>query len=156
MFQIVKFQKDLVSGKTEVKVFFQLRQTSDIKEDGGTFSNEQAAKNWLRTIKKDYILIKIENYICHKKQIIDHAPHLHKSMIPKEQALAECLRYLQYVAEKQDLRETCKWALVVQSKLEMILPNPKNPSYENSKKDLVQIIEFAKEHAQGAILKEAC
>lgn len=156
MFNVLKFSKELTTGKTEVKACFQLKTTSEIKEIGGLFSTEQAAKNWLRKEKCGYFLVKIENYIVHKKHIIDNAPYSHKSHTPKKQALAECLEYLRYAAEKQDLREACKWAILRQSQLESILPAQTNTSYLSSKKDLEQILEFAKEHAQGAILREAC
>lgn len=156
MFNVVKYQSDQITGKVEVVAFFQLKQNGNINQIGGTYSTDQSAKNFLRKEMTGYILCKLENYIVHKKNIIENPPYRNKSHIPKEEALKECLAYLKYAAEKQDLYETCKWGVLRQQYLEKILPSENNPSYTNSKKDLEEIIDFCKQHQHGAILKKAC
>ena len=156
MFQVIKYQSDQVTGKIEVRICLQIKRTGNIVDTGGTFYSDVSAKNWLRKEKTGYFLCKMENYLVHKKQIIDNAPFRNKSMNPKEAALVECFNYFRHATEKQDLREACKWALSIQSKLELILPSEKNASFENSKKDLAELLDFARDHAEGAILKQAC
>ena len=136
MFQVTKYTHDAVTGGIDVAAFFQIKNDGNIVEIKKTFFSDTSAKNWLRKEMTGYFLAKLENYIIHKKNIIENPPFRHKSMLPKEQALKECLRFLAYAVEKQDLREACHWAVQMFSKLQTILPNEKNASYETSKKQL--------------------
>lgn len=153
MFRLLKYQHDLINDSLEIRVLFQLKPTSEIIQDGGMFTKRISGDRWLEKLKKDYFTIKLENYIVHKKYIIESGPG-HKSLCAKKQALAELHRFLLYCCEKASLQEACKWCLNMEQKLTAILPSSTNNSYQSSVTALDEIIQFAKLHHTGALIKQ--
>lgn len=155
MFNILQYQPDLVNGSIDIKVCFQLKPTSEIKQDGGHFVKKASGDHWLAQLKKDYFLIQVENFLFHKKHIIESSPG-HKSLSIKKQALEELSRYLNFAVDKASLPEACKWCLEMQKQFETILPSNTNKSYESSGKALNEIMNFARQHSNGSLIKKAC
>lgn len=151
MFRILKYQHDLVSDAVEIRVIFQLKPKGNIIEDGGMFTKKRNGDAWLYQVKKDYFNIKLENYLVHKKFIIESSVG-HKSNIAKKQSLAELYKYLEWACTKASLYEACKWAIQMKKHFETILPSPNNPSYNSSNEAIDEIIEFAKLHQNGVLI----
>lgn len=154
MFNILQYQPDLVNGSIDIKVVFQLKPTSEIKQDGGHFAKKASGDNWLAGIKKHYFTVQVENFLFHKKHIIESSPG-HKSLSIKKQALDELFRYLNYACFNASLADACKWALTMQKQFETILPSITNNSYESSAKALNEIMNFARQHSNGSLIKKA-
>lgn len=154
MFNILTYQHDLISDSIDIKVAFQLKPSSEIKEDGGHFLKRSSGDAWLRKLKKDYLTIKVENFLIHKKHIIEGGPG-HKSLSVKKIALDELFRYLNFAVDKACLAEACKWCIDMRKQFETILPSTSNNSYQSSNDSLNEIMEFAKLHANGALIKKA-
>lgn len=154
MFNIISYNHDLVSDSLTIKVLVQLKANGNIIEDGGTFSKKQSGDNWLRDLKKFYLTMKIENFVLHKKHIIESSVG-HKSLNEKKIAVAELQKYLVYACEKASLADASKWCIQMYKHFEKILPSSSNPSYESSCKALDEIMEFAKLHVHGALIKKA-
>ncbi len=131
MFNILKFQPDEISGMTDVSVTFQMKLNGPFITDGGTFKSRDQAKGWLHQIQKDCFLTRVDNYIVHKKRIIENAPKGHVTHLPKLNALAELLRYAQYAANNS-LFDACKYFIISYKKFESVLPAMSNPSYKSS------------------------
>lgn len=142
MFNILKFQVDEVTGSTDVAVTFQIKLNGKFNNDQGTFKSREAAKVWLHQIQKDVFLTRVENFIAHKKLIIENAPRGHKTHITKLEALAELLRYLQYAVDN-NLLEACKWFLREHKNFELVLPAQANNSYKSSTEELQNLTDFA-------------
>lgn len=154
MFNIVAYNHDLVTDSLTIKVFVQLKTNGNIIEDGGTFTKKQSGDAWLRELKKNYLTIKVENFILHQKYIIENSPG-HKSLFEKKKAIAELQNYLTYACEKATLPEASKWCVFMYKHFEKILPSSTNPSYESSVEALNEIMLFAKAHEHGALIKKA-
>lgn len=152
MFRILKYSHDRVTDTVEIRVVFQLKSTSEIKEDGGMFPKKYSADKWLEQSKKDYFTLKIQNYLYHKKHIIEAGPG-HKSHAAKKQALSELYRFLEWACTKASLPEICKWCLNMNNQFTQVLPSATNPSYNSSMEALNEIIAFAKLHVNGSIIK---
>jgi len=154
MFNILKYNHDLITDALEIRVLFQLKPTSLIINDGGHFQKKASGDAWLRQLKQNYFTIKVENYLHHKKHIIESSQG-HKSLCNKKNALDELFRFLTFACEKATLTEACQWALNMQKQFETILPSSTNPSYQSSIEALNEIMTFARLHANGALLKKA-
>ncbi len=152
MFRILKYSHDQVTDAVEIRVAVQLKPTSEIKEDGGMFPKKYSGDRWLEQAKKDYITLKIQNYLYHKKHIIEAGPG-HKSHAAKKQALSELYRFLEWACTKASLPEICKWCINMNNQFALVLPSTTNPSYDSSMEALNEITEFAKLHVNGALVK---
>lgn len=146
MFNILKFSTEETTGQTEVRVCFQSKINSPIIDDGGTFSSRLQARAWLHNCQKDWFLTRVENYIAHKKIIIDNAPRGHKTHITKLNAIAELLRYIEYVAKTKSLYEATKWFINQYSNFQAVLPAQSNPSYGGAIAEIELLYKFAKEY----------
>lgn len=146
MFTIVKFQYDEISGQTDILVSFQTKINGRIIDDGGLFPTKQAAKNWLYQCQKDWFFTRVENYISHKKAIIDNAPRGHKTHITKLDAIAKLLRYIKYIAEKGSIYEACKYFIIEQKSFLSVLPATDNPSYKSSLQEFEYLLKWSKEY----------
>jgi hypothetical protein len=159
MFNILRYQTDQVTGSLEIRVVFQQRENGNIIHDGGIFTTKQAGDSWLRNLKRDYFSFLVENYLVHKKHIIDYAIEAgpsHKSISAKKISLDLLFKYSRWAAfEKAPLMEMCKWAVQMENHFLAVLPSQKNNSYKSSLECATQIIKFAKEHSCGALLKKA-
>ncbi len=154
MFNILKYQHDAVTDAIEIRVSFQLKPTSEIKLDGGHFNKKSQGDAWLHNLKRDYFTIKVENYIQHKKYIIEAGPG-HKSLSAKKVSLDILNRFLFWAVSGKGLGEICKWALESQKHFETILPSQNNNSFESSEAALSEIMNFARQHSNNHLLKKA-
>jgi hypothetical protein len=154
MFNILKYNHDLVSDSIEIRVLFQLKPTAEIHNDGGHFAKKASGDAWLRQLKQNYLTIKVENFLHHKKHIIESSPG-HKSLCNKKNSLDELFRFLTFACTNPSLPEVCKWCITMHKHFEIILPSVTNPRYQSSIDALNEIMEFAKLHVNGALIKKA-
>jgi hypothetical protein len=155
MFNILQFTVDEITGQAEVKVSFQAKLNGREILDGGVFTNRDAAKKWLHHCQKDWFLTRVENYIAHKKIIIENAPRGHKSHAIKLQALDRLLKYIAYVAKEQRLFDACKYLLAEYDNFLKVLPAKENASYQSSVQEIELLYKFAKEYYTKAEIKKA-
>ncbi len=157
MFNILDYSHNLADDSLKIKVVYQLKSGGQLLEDNKFFIKKVYGEKWLHDVKKLYFAIKVENYIIHKEHIYNSVPG-HKSIAAKKEALKELRKYLNwalFASPLPSLMECCKWALRIQQQFETVLPSSNNNSYESSKEALREIIDFAKQHDTGALLKKA-
>ncbi len=156
MFNVLKFSHDLITNATEVKVLFQTKPGGEIKTDGGNFTTEQRAREWLYQLKRDYFLIKVENFIMHKRHIIESSTG-HKSLADKKISLHRCNDFLKWFAfQNPHLPIACKYLLEIEEHFNKIIPSSTNVSFQTSLDELNYIIKFARDHApKNEIKKES-
>jgi hypothetical protein len=142
MFNIISFTVDEISGRADLKVSYQSHISGAIKDDGGSFKSRQNALNWLEQTKKLYFGLRVDNFLIHKRFIIENAPG-HKTITHKKEVLTELFRYSKWMAETATISEACKWFLLVKDKFYFILPGQNNPSRESAETELNNLIKFA-------------
>lgn len=141
-FNILKFQVDEVTGATDVAVTFQQKVNGKFIDDQGTFKSREDARVWLHQIQKDVFINRVENYLLHKKAIIENAPRGHKSHLTKQIALDQLKGNIE-TAIKNGLFNACKWFVSQYKDFELILPAMSNTSYKSSVEELQNLYDFA-------------
>lgn len=114
---------NLINNSVHVKYSFNIKD--EIKTYTQTFADLQSANAYLTASARDWFLGTLENYINHKKHIIE-AAHLEKV-----NNLAICLNAYEYY-QKWQMQTICAKFLVGFKYFENILPNPNNNSYNSS------------------------
>lgn len=154
MFNILKYQHDSISDILDIRVVFQINVNGKIQSDGGTFTSKSSGNQWLYKCKRDYFCFKIENYLIHKQHIIDVAKG-NKNLITKTNSMQLLQRFNQWYAfENPSLAEMCKWTIAMEQHFLNVLPGRLNPSYESSLQCINQIMHFAKQHVNGALINQ--
>lgn len=147
MFNILSYLHERVTDHVTIKVEFQLKKNSEIKYENRNFSSKYFADKWLDQLKKDYLTIRVENFILHKKHIIESSAKGHKSHPTKKIILEDLRNYNIYAIEKATLQEACYWLRKMEGRFNQVLPNKNNPSYDSSVEELNLLLDFAKAQA---------
>jgi hypothetical protein len=148
MFNILKYSHDAASGIYEITVAYQLKHNGEIINDGGTFHTRQSADVWMYQIKKVYFVSRLKSYIRHKQHIIDAAMKGHKSLSIKKAILDELIGLIPKAVDQATPNDAYRWALIMNRKLEQILPSDSNKSYHSSRDELKLITSFAQAQLQ--------
>lgn len=105
------------------------------------FPDKDFAKNYILKSKKIWFLASLEDYINHKKMIIESS----NTVPERAKALSVCINaYNDY--QNLGLDMIAKRFVTGKTFFEIILPNPNNNSYESSKHNLTELIAFCEAH----------
>lgn len=168
MFRTLKYSINQAFDSLEISVMFQLKKDSSIITESKFFINSAAGRDYFIKLRKNYLTQKLEYYILHKRHIIEGGKQ-YPGIETKKKSLENCFNFLKWSVceERLDLKEielglnklqlVCKYCLTISKDLEAILPGEKNPSYQNSRNDLSEILTFCKNqlHFEESI-KKAC
>ena len=128
-----------ITGEVMAQLSFGLKEAVQTFEK--FFPDREFAKNYILKAKKDWFLMALEDYILHKKKIIESTP----PNAERQKALAVCLNaYHDY--NTLGLEMIAKRFVTGITFFEIILPSPNNNSYESSKHNLNELITFCEAH----------
>lgn len=155
MFNILKYQHELISDAVEIRVVFQNKKDGEIITDGGHFTSREAADRWLYDLKRLWFLVRTEKFLLHKQHIYEHGAG-HKSVTVKKAILDQLIRQKNYAVNNTSvsLNAICNWLLTELPKFERILPSVKNPSYAGADEELKVLTDFASRQVNFNLLKK--
>lgn len=137
-FKINQANLDLLTQN--VKVDYSFCIGTEQKTISMEFENLYSYQKYINGSKRDWFLGCLENWVNHKKHIIEGGKH--QEQIP---ALNICNQALNHY-QKIETDKIFKLFLKGFSYFEKLLPNPQNHSFETSQQDLQKLKSFAKEN----------
>lgn len=122
-----------------------------VKQDVQSFTSVNNAINYIHSMQKTVYLQQLENYVYHKKHIIENG--VNRNQYHKQESLAICENYVKWAngLTKADptLAEICHFGMQIRTHLERILPAEANDSYQSSRNKLAEIIAFCKNYKES-------
>ena len=168
MFRTLNYSINRVFNTIEICVIYQLKKDSIEIQENKFFMSVSAGQSWFNQLRKNYLTQKVEYYFLHKKKIVENSKR-HPGIEKKEKSLNIILNYLRWATNEKRVEEleqetgenklqiVCKYCIKIEADLQEILPSPKNPTYQNSRDELSQILTFCKNQIQFEdSLKKAC
>lgn len=123
-----------ITGEVIAQISFSLGDQSDACEK--LFPTQQFANDYIYKAKRDWFLIALENFVMHKKQIIEA-----NADATKQKALQVCLNAYNDFCNK-GLETITKRFLDGKKYFDAILPHSNNASHQSSIETLNELIKF--------------
>ncbi len=140
MFKVVNKQYNWATGIHELTIMFQLKPNGNIINYSTEFTTESQLINWLEFEKKNYILLKVENFVFHKKHIFENSKGADAEKLKTINMFL--FKFAPWAIEKASLTEIKKILKDLMPKLESLMPSYYNKSFESSKDELKNIKKF--------------
>ena len=140
MFNINKYNHDAASGIVDIDLEYNVGR--GIQHDIRQFSTEQQANLYILSMKRQYLLDKVGNYIDHKNHIAANSKlNFYRGMTRaiSEERLKAFLAW----GHTQPFIEVCRIAPKMAVHFRNLLPIDSNPSYQSSLIEINNILEFA-------------
>ena len=130
-------------GTAEVELAFNLGQ--GLVTDSRKAPNEDVAKRYIDACLRDFLLIRLDKFLAHKRFIQQASSNPFYQRLPLLNSMEKLTNYILW-AHDYALEDICKAILRVADLGHFlnVLPLRNNPSYESSQEEMLSILEFAR------------
>lgn len=134
--KINAYYVDKISGAVLLELEFDLegQRVTELKP----LSGEVSATNYLAAVRRKWFMDAFENWINHKRHIIEASSSQEK----REVLNTISAGYQKMITAAWALPRIAEAMLKGKAKIEYLLPNPENKSYESSQRNLQEIFLF--------------
>ena len=141
-YQVLNYNHNLLTNTFDIVTQFALGNRP-LKTVHLSFNTKQDAEAYLLGDKRTWLIGCIEDYINHKKHIIEAGNGTEE----QKKALTACLNFYNDIYTKALAIETiCTRFIKGKAYFNAILPNQNNSSYASSLNNLTELINFCEQH----------
>lgn len=138
----VSFSHNLITNKFDLITYFG-HSKREARVCPTTWETKDAAEKYLIGEQRDWLIQCLEDYIMHKKHIIEAGNGTEE----QKKALTACLNFYNDIYTKALAIETiCTRFIKGKAYFNAILPNQNNSSYAGSLNNLTELINFCEQH----------
>jgi len=145
-FQILTLNHDLLHKSYHLEYCFAIG--SELKKTEVTFTDKETLSHYLYNSQRDWLLACLENFVNHKKHIIESGKHDSQKLALQGWVL--CLEDIHN--KKQHLKTVCDRTIKGYLFLLQLLPAKENPSYQNSLINLQEIKKFCDNYLANPVI----